>query len=59
MLDKDYTLRFRSKFTENDMVESVEDCAQRHSMLVLAGNNAQETLQNLEKFKDELIITYY
>ncbi|WP_027002087.1 ATP-grasp domain-containing protein [Hugenholtzia roseola] len=59
MLAKEYTLRYRTIYGENDMVESIENCASRHSMLVLQGANAEETLRNFENFKNDLKIEYY
>ena len=59
MLDKDYTVRFRTIYGENDMVESIENCASRHSMLVIQGENSEQTLANFSDFKKELAIEYY
>lgn len=59
MLQKDYTVRFRSIYGENDMVESIENCASRHSMLVIQGENSEQTLSNFSDFKKELTIQYY
>jgi biotin carboxylase len=54
-----YTVRFRTIYSENDMVESVQNCASRHSMLVIKGKDAAETIKNLEKFKENLTIQYH
>jgi len=54
-----FVLRFRSIYGENDMVESVENCASRHAMLVLRGKTRDEVLKNLESFKEKLKIEYY
>jgi biotin carboxylase len=54
-----YTVRFRTIYSENDMVESVQNCASRHSMLVIAGKNAEETIANLNEFKSRLHIIYH
>ncbi|WP_291726757.1 ATP-grasp domain-containing protein [Bernardetia sp.] len=59
MLSKDYTVRFRSIYGENDMVESIENCASRHSMLVIQGADSKQTLSNFSDFKKELTIEYY
>jgi biotin carboxylase len=54
-----YVLRFRSIYSENDMVESIENCASRHSMLVIEGTNTEDMLANFDQFKTELQIQYY
>ncbi|MET0394919.1 MAG: ATP-grasp domain-containing protein [Chitinophagaceae bacterium] len=59
MLDKPYTVRFRSFYGENDMVESIENCASRHSMLVLQGDDAKAAQANLSAFKEALRVDYY
>jgi biotin carboxylase len=59
MQQKPYTVRFRSIYGENDMVESIENCASRHSMLVLQGANVEEAITNLSDFKNELNIQYH
>lgn len=59
MRQKPYTVRFRSIYGENDMVESVDNCASRHSMLVLRGATAREAMENLQQFKKELRVTYH
>jgi biotin carboxylase len=59
VLQLSYVVRFRSVYGENDMVESIENCASRHSMLVLKGSNASETYDNLQKFKSALKVEYY
>lgn len=59
MRSKPYTVRFRSKYGKNDMVESIENGAGRHSMLVIRGNNANELRNNLEAFKSDLKIVYH
>lgn len=55
----DYVLQYRSIFAEKDMVEAVEDCASRHSMLVIEGKNIEDTYRNLEDFKSKMKIEYY
>ncbi|WP_078126012.1 ATP-grasp domain-containing protein [Leptospira alexanderi] len=59
MRNMDYTVRFRSIYEKNDMVESIENCASRHSMLVIQGANLKDSLNNLNKFKEHLKIRYY
>lgn len=59
MQTKPYTVRFRSKYGVNDMVESIENGAGRHSMLVISGNNSTEVMQNFTVFKKDLKIVYH
>jgi len=59
MQQEDYTLRFRSRYGSNDMVESIENGAGRHSMVVIKGNSREEALQNFINFKAKLKITYH
>ena len=47
-------LKFRSIYSEKDMVESVKNCASRHMMLVIKGG-----VEELNEFKEELDIKYY
>ena len=55
ILNLSNVLKFRSIYGENDIVESVENCASRHMMLVMRGNT-----ENLEDFeKRSLKIKYY
>lgn len=54
-----YVLKYRTLFNENDMVESIENCAARHSMLVIEGDEVTVTYQNLASFKQEMNIEYY
>jgi biotin carboxylase len=49
-----YVLKFRSIYEEKDMVESIENCASRHMMLVLEGG-----IKELKEFKDKLQIDYF
>ena len=41
------------------MVESIDNCASRHSMLVVVGQNSQETTKNLDDFKNKIKIKYH
>lgn len=59
MQNQSYTARFRSLYSTNDMVESIEDCAKRHTMLVIKGDSVKHAKENLFKFKDALQIEYY
>jgi biotin carboxylase len=59
MQNLDYVVRFRSIYGENDMVESIENCAGRHSMLVLKGANVEEVLVNFDSFKKDFKIIYH
>ena len=55
----DYVLKFRSIFKKYDMVELIENCASRHSMLVVKGSNSAESFENLKNFQNSLNIKYY
>lgn len=59
MQDKPYVLEYRMIFQENDMVESIDNCASRHSMLALAGTDVDSSLSNLSDFKTSLKVEYY
>lgn len=52
--DLPFVLKFRSLYGEKDMVESIENCASRHMMLVIRGG-----VTELNKFKENLKIEYY
>ena len=54
-----YVLRYRSLYKKNDMIESIENCSSRHSMLLLKGNDLIESKQNLDKFNKTLEVKYY
>jgi len=54
-----FTIKFRTLFGENDMVAPIEHCAARHSMLVIEGANANQTMENFERFKNSMDIQYY
>jgi len=59
MQNKPYVLEYRMIFDENEMVESIDNCASRHSMLALTGPDAEQSLKNLEDFKSNLNVEYY
>lgn len=54
-----FTVRFRSKYGVNDMIESIENGAGRHSMLVITASNHKELLNNLTTFKQKLEVKYH
>lgn len=49
-----FIIEFRSIYKEKDMVESIENCASRHMMLVIDGG-----IKELKKFKRKLEIEYF
>jgi biotin carboxylase len=53
------TVRFRTIYSENDMVESIENCASRHSMLVIEGEDYEKLLRNFDEFKGKLRVIYH
>ena len=57
--DLPYVHKYRTLYEEKDMVEAVEHCAGRHSMLVIEGNDTTETYKNLSDFVQKLNIEYY
>ncbi len=59
LLELPFTVRYRSIYAKNDMVESIDNCASRHSMLVIEGSNTENTLSNLDLFKSAINIQYY
>ena len=54
-----YVVRFKSKYQVNEMVETIENGAGRHSMLVIKGSSVLDATNNLKEFKRKLIIKYY
>lgn len=54
-----FTIRFRSKYGVNDMIESIENGAGRHSMLVITANTHNELINNLNSFKQTLKVIYH
>jgi len=59
MQSQPYVLNFRMIFNENEMVESVGNCASRHSMLALVGEDVKKSLENLNHFKANFNVQYY
>jgi hypothetical protein len=53
------TVRFRSIYQEKDMVESIENCASRHTMAVVKGNDVSDAIHNLNNLKKTLSVSYY
>ena len=54
-----FVQRFRTIYSEKQMVESIENCASRHAMLVVDGSDINELLHNLNIFKSTLNVEYY
>lgn len=54
-----FVRQFRSAFSEKQMIESVENCASRHLMVVVDGSNQTELKRNYDLFKSTLKIEYY
>jgi biotin carboxylase len=54
-----YVVRFRSKYSTNEMIESIENGAGRHSMLVLSASNTDQIIAHLQEFKNKLHIVYH
>lgn len=50
---------FRTIYSEKQMVESIENCAGRHAMLVIDGSDINELLVNLDTFQSTLNVEYY
>ena len=54
-----FVVRFKSKYGANDMIETIENGAGRHSMLVIKGDSVITTINNLKAFKRKLVTTYH
>lgn len=54
-----FVKQFRTIYSEKQMVESIENCASRHAMLVITGANATELTANLKTVHDTLRVEYY
>lgn len=54
-----FVLKYRTIYKKNDVVESIENCASRHSMLVISGDDLKESKENLDKFNKLLKVKYY
>ena len=54
-----FVRQFRTIYTEKQMVESIENCASRHAMLVIDGSEVDELSHNLDIFKSTLKVEYY
>lgn len=55
----DFVRQFRTIYTEKQMVESIENCASRHAMLVVDGSEINELLRNFDIFQSTLKVEYY
>ena len=54
-----FVLQFRTIYAEKQMVESIENCASRHAMLVVEGSDKNELSSNFDIFKSTLKVEYY
>ena len=54
-----FVKQFRTAYSEKQMVESVENCAGRHVMLVVDAADEIELANNYERFKQVLNVEYY
>ena len=54
-----FVRQFRSAFSEKQMIESVENCATRHLMVVIDGANQAEVSKNYDLFRSTLEVEYY
>lgn len=54
-----FVRQFRTIYSEKQMVESIENCASRHAMLVVDGSDMDEVLHNYDIFKSTLNVEYY
>jgi biotin carboxylase len=54
-----FVYQFRSAFSEKQMIESVENCASRHLMVVVDGANQTDLSRNYDLFKSTLKVEYY
>ncbi len=54
-----FVQRFRTIYSEKQMVESIENCASRHAMLVVDGSDMNALLHNFDIFKSTLNVEYY
>lgn len=57
--DLPYVVKFRTIYKKNEMVESIDDCSSRHSMLVISSPEANQTYLNFQDFKNKMDIKYY
>lgn len=54
-----FVLKFRTIYSEKQMVESLENCAGRHAMTVVVGSDINEVLYNYDILKSTLNVEYY
>ena len=55
----EYVLKLRCILGKNDMVETIENCASRHMMLVIKGETLEESKKNYRDFQSKLNVSYY
>jgi biotin carboxylase len=54
-----FVRQFRTIYEEKQMVESIENCASRHAMLVIDGSDINELSHNFDIFQSTLKVRYY
>jgi len=54
-----YVKQLRSVYSDKQMVESVDNCASRHVMVVIDGVNAKDSLKNYQSFLETKKVEYY
>ena len=54
-----FVQQFKTIYTEKQMVESIINCASRHAMLVIDGDDRDELSRNLEIFHSKFKVVYY
>lgn len=54
-----FVQQFRTVFSEKQMVESIENCASRHAMIVVDGYDMNELSRNFDIFQSTLKVEYY
>ena len=59
ILSLPFVRKFRSTFAEKQMIEAVENCASRHLMVVVDGDDRADLAANLAILKDTLKVEYY
>jgi len=52
-------LKFRTLYREKDMVEAISDCAGRHIMTVVVGDDRAEAVQNFVNLKEAFDVEYF
>ncbi len=59
LLKLPFVLKFKTTYKVDEMVEPIEHCGNRHSMLVISDDTVEKTLVNLGMFKKKMDIKYY